>query len=329
MKVYLDTDGYYVFDLEGAERIKVLQLTDIHLGATSLVRRRDEMAKKTVRTVVADAAPDLVVCTGDNVYPVPVSSFTINNKRQTATFVELMESLGVYWTTVFGNHDTESYATGSKKDLAEIYHSGAHCLFSEGPEDIFGLGNTMIKIKDGDRLISVLVMLDSNMYTQSQFFSGFDCIHDDQVEWYSREITRLCLGGDSIIPSFAFFHIPVQAYRDAWFALKRGDPEAKYYFGDVGEGTRRYKDYFGCPKKDGRFWDEVLALGSTKGLFCGHDHLNTSSIEYKGVRLTYGYSVDYLAYLYILKRSSQRGGTLLTIDRNANFDIKPIFYVNK
>ena len=185
------------------------------------------------------------------------------------------------------------------------------------------------EIKKGKKLISVLVLLDSNMYAKSQFFSGFDCIHDDQVEWYEREIKRICGTGKDAIPSFAFFHIPVQAYRDAWFAFKNGDKNVKYFYGDVGEGTRRFKDYFGVPKVDGKFFDTAVALGSTKGMFCGHDHLNTNSMEYKGIRLTYGYSVDYLAYLYIMKRSSQRGGTLLTINEDGIFDIKPIFFVNK
>lgn len=42
-------------------------------------------------------------------------------------------------------------------------------------------------------------------------------------------------------------------------------------------------------------FDTALELGSTSGFFCGHDHYNNASIEYKGIRLTYGMSIDYLA----------------------------------
>ena len=329
MKIYKDSDGYYVVDIEEGGSIKILQLTDIHLGCTPLCARRDRMAKKTVKQVVENANPDFIVCTGDNVYPVPISSFTINNAKETKIFCAFMESFNLPWTTVFGNHDTEKFALAGKEKLADIYESQRNCLFQRGDTSLTGLGNTMIKVKKGDVLLSVLVMLDSNMYTQNSIFSGFDCIHDDQVDWYEREINRLCKTENGMIPSFAFFHIPVQAYRDAWFSFKRGEGDVKYFYGDVGEGTIRFKDYFGVPKADGKFFDKVVELGSTKGLFCGHDHLNTNSMEYKGVRLTYGYSVDYLAYLHILKRSTQRGGTLLSIDENGIFDIKPIFFVNE
>lgn len=59
-------------------------------------------------------------------------------------------------------------------------------------------------------------------------------------------------------------------------------------------------------------------------MFCGHDHLNNVSLTYKGVRLTYGLSIDYLAYPGIDKLDAQRGGTLITIYNDSSFDITPI-----
>ena len=47
-------------------------------------------------------------------------------------------------------------------------------------------------------------------------------------------------------------------------------------------------------------------------VFCGHDHYNNFSIDYKGIRLTYGMSVDYLAYPGIYKEGTQRGCTIIT-----------------
>ena len=57
----------------------------------------------------------------------------------------------------------------------------------------------------------------------------------------------------------------------------------------------------------------MLELGSTDTVFCGHDHLNNFSVNYKGIDLTYSYSVDYLAYVGISKLGSQRGCTMLTV----------------
>ena len=47
-------------------------------------------------------------------------------------------------------------------------------------------------------------------------------------------------------------------------------------------------------------------------IFCGHDHYNNFDSIYKGVHLTYGMSVDYLAYPGIYREGTQRGCTVLT-----------------
>ena len=57
----------------------------------------------------------------------------------------------------------------------------------------------------------------------------------------------------------------------------------------------------------------MLALGSTTGVFCGHDHYNNMSLEYKGIRLTYGMSIDYLAMPGIAKDTKQRGAERITL----------------
>lgn len=56
--------------------------------------------------------------------------------------------------------------------------------------------------------------------------------------------------------------------------------------------------------------------------FCGHDHLNNMSLEYKGVRLTYGYSIDYLAYGGIDEKYTQRGCTVIALRPDGSFENK-------
>ena len=72
---------------------------------------------------------------------------------------------------------------------------------------------------------------------------------------------------------------------------------------------------------DDDMFETILELGSTKGVFVGHDHLNYFSVEYKGVRLTYGMSIDYLAYIGIGKDTTQRGATIIDLDGSGNADI--------
>ena len=90
------------------------------------------------------------------------------------------------------------------------------------------------------------------------------------------------------------------------------------------KGTREVT--LGCAptENDSTLFDTVTYLGSTKAIFYGHDHYNNISLEYKGVRLTYGMSIDYLASPEIENKTEQRGATLITIKNDSSFDIKQV-----
>ena len=172
--------------------------------------------------------------------------------------------------------------------------------------------------------VMMLMMIDSNSYTGGTFFSGFDTIHDDQIDWYEKVIRENSAEG-SVIPSLAFFHIPPKEFKEGWEKCYRGEEGATYHLGFVGEKDQ----YFGYPKqKEGNFIKRMVELGSLKGFFVGHDHLNTLSIEYLGMRMTYGMSIDYLAYVAALgqiptaKCKAQRGGTTVDIFPDGTFEIK-------
>ena len=61
-------------------------------------------------------------------------------------------------------------------------------------------------------------------------------------------------------------------------------------------------------------------LGSTKGVFVGHDHKNNFSLLYKGIRLTYGMSIDYIAFPGMSKIGAQRGCTVIEVSPDGTFD---------
>ena len=122
--------------------------------------------------------------------------------------------------------------------------------------------------------------------------------------------------------STAFFHIPLREYQDAWYEyLNNGfkDTEnAKLIEGVAGEGGIIV---FPGEGEDTLF-ETMLELGSTKGIFCGHDHDNNFTMEYKGIRLCYGMSVDYLAYIGISGRGVQRGCKVITYSPDGSFTTK-------
>ena len=117
-----------------------------------------------------------------------------------------------------------------------------------------------------------------------------------------------------------FFHIPFEEYETAWNEYKENGFEdtenVKYYYGEVGE----LEGMIGKTLHPDETFETLLRVGSTQAVFCGHDHLNNFSIEYKGIRLSYGYSIDYLAYADIEDFGLQRGCSIITIKPDGSFD---------
>ena len=319
-------DGCYTFTTD--DDFRIMQLTDVHIGGGFMSIKKDSLAINAVASMIAEEKPDLVVVSGDIAYPVPFQAGTFNNKNAAKLFADLMEELGVYWCPAFGNHDTESYSYYSREDMGNFYESAdyPHCLFQKGPDDIYGCGNYVVNVKNtAGEIIQSVFMIDSNDYIGNGLLGSimwkYDCIHEDQVNWYKEKIASLTEENGGKTPkSIAFFHIPLVEYLDAWTEYTENgnnDTEnVKYHYGRVGEkGSLIY-----ASEINSGLFETARELGSTQGFFCGHDHLNNFTLDYKGIRLTYGYSVDYLAYAGIMKYGAQRGCTMITVSQDGSFE---------
>lgn len=324
--VFEKINGHTVITKDADRPFRILQLTDIHIGGGCLSRKKDKLALDAVRKVVGASDADFVVVTGDIAYPVPPFSGTRNNLKASKMFGALMEELGKPWTLVFGNHDSESYAKYTKDEIADYYMSLPGCRFEKGDDGLTGCGNYCIELRNADgKLNTLLMFIDSNAYLTNSFFSGFDTIHDDQTEWYKNTVKAYENTAGEMPRSLAFYHIPPKEFKEAWDKCYRGSDDVKYHCGFILEKD----NYFGYPKTvEGKFFGEMVKLGSCKGMFVGHDHMNTLSLTYKGIRLTYGMSIDYLAYSKLLgaiptaKRHTQRGGTLIDIADDGMVDVR-------
>lgn len=330
-----DEKGFWSFTTD--RDFKVLQLTDVHIGGGWLSAKKDGMAMNAVAAMVSAEKPDLVIVTGDVSYPVPFQAGTLNNKLSAKVFAELMESLGVYWTLGFGNHDTEAYSYFSREDIAELYSAEEyeHCLFEFGPEEVDGCGNQVINVKNSDGIVTQsLFVFDSHSYVDGDFLGvmwKYDNIHENQVQWYKDTLAEVNKQNNEIlkakgeeessaVKSAAFFHIPLTEQKDAWYEYVengfKDTEDVKYHYGVAGESGKIV--YSGIHEDN--LFETMTELGSTQAVFCGHDHYNNFSIEYKGIRLTYGMSVDYLAYPGIYKEGSQRGCTVIEFSPDGSFD---------
>jgi len=256
-----------------------------------------------------------------------------------------LSSFGIPYVFAYGNHDESMKSTHTKKDINNYLFGRSGCFMkdNERNKDITGKSNNIVKLRNSDGSInSLIITLDSNEYTKHKHKRVYDYIRNDQVIWYGEEIERITAeesekisvkksdkisnkdsegisteesGKESkkIVPSYVFFHIPLQEYKEGWEKAERHSE--KYFY-----GSRDEKISFSPIRSN--IFDKAVEMKSTKAMFCGHDHLNDFSVEYKGIRLTYGQSIDCL--LYTKNLSEHKGATLLTIKENGDFDIQPI-----
>ncbi len=314
-------DETFTIRIPKDQDFRILQLTDLHLGFGFLSKGKDRLALDAVRTLIETSKPDLIVLTGDSIFPFWPRSGTMNNRKQAKKLMAFLDGFEIPYTLVFGNHDCELGSTCNKEELAELYQQGTYCIFSEGRKDLTGVGNFLIElVDDSGNVLLPLVMLDSNMYGEGGwFFSGFDCIHDDQINWCMERLDAMKQDNPDI-KAVAFFHIPLREFKEAYEKMKLGDPSVIYCHGSIGEKD----EYFGISKEPDKFFDRAVENGVIKWMFCGHDHMNTLSLVYKGIRMTYGMSIDYLGYQGIAKSDIQRGGTLITRKTDGNVDIQMV-----
>lgn len=334
------------WDIQKDGDIKVLQLTDIHLGGGWMSRGKDAMALNAVAAMVKAENPDLIIATGDIAYPVPFQAGTFNNKSGARLFAELMETLGVYWTVSLGNHDTEAYSYFSREKISDFYQNSGfkYCLYQAGPEEVDGYGNQVFNLLNRDGVITrTLFAVDSHAYVDGDILGiqwKYDNLHENQIQWYEDTLKSLTARNEQTVkalpaykaaayagvspqpPSTLFLHIPLTEYKDAWTQYtdngNRDTDEVKYNYGIAGETGKIVYSGIG----EDEMFETMLRLGSTDTVFCGHDHLNNFSLKYKGIYLTYGMSVDYLAYPGISKRGAHRGCTVINIGYDGSIDFR-------
>lgn len=324
-----DEEGVPYFVTDGD--FKVMQLTDVHIGGGVLSIKEDKMAINAVAAMISAEKPDLVVVTGDISFAVPWAG-TINNAYAHEYFKMLMEQLGVYWTVTFGNHDSEVYDLYDRAAVAKMYEDDStnYCLFTSEDGGVYGECNHVINLKDTQGFITKsFIMMDTNSYTDEDplgIMWIYDNIHEDQIAWYESQIEKLnkhnaALGSNEPVESLLFIHIPLMEVREAvneYIAAGDKDTEnVNHLFGKIGES----EPYVYCSMEEEEMFETILEHGSTKAIFFGHDHLNNLMVDYKGVALCYGYSVDYFAYAGIDKIGSQRGCTVINCSSDGVIEV--------
>lgn len=317
LEIFKDNEGCWNIknDATNAD-FKILNISDIHLSCGTFTYDNDVAAVDSVVKLVKQNSPDLIVLLGDINSPIWIRSWCTNAKLQTKAIAMLFTKMGIPWTVVFGNHDDEGNLT--RQQLGDFYENVDGCLFSKGSENVYGVGNYVIKLLNNDGTFnSGLVCMDSNSYGTDTRYQHFT---KSQIDWYEAEILKLNEQAGYVAKTLLFMHIPFIEYREAWDLYNSGSDEVVFVGGDKGEGISQ------TPKTG--FFEKLVSLSSTKNVFCGHNHKNNYTLIYKDVALTFNAVIDTSVYFNAKNRTDYRGGTVVSINTNSDVFVNRAMQIN-
>ncbi|MBQ9710113.1 MAG: metallophosphoesterase, partial [Clostridia bacterium] len=329
----------FIIEFPAGKDIKILQFADLQIQSLEWPRNQtrydqlrgaffsngvtdhNERVWKYCDEAVQKACPDLIVLTGDNVYGECDDEGVLWDM-----LCDKMDSYGVPWLCVFGNHDNES-AKGVLWQISRLKQSKS-CVFKRG--DVTGNSNYSVAIKQGGVYKYMFYLLDTNGCREKPNNPGESLLPDnvdiehitqlsgiftDQINWFrssasiSKEVT-----GD--VPSLMFYHIPPV---EATFTTAQSGVVQGSYF-DNGESFGIFKEAHGG-FLNARFYSAAREIGCV-GMFVGHQHKIATSAVIDGIRLTYGLKTG----TYDYHDSQMLGATEITINESDNaFNVKYLF----
>ena len=345
------TDDYAVktFEKRPGEDFNIMCIADTQLADLVEVGGTGDPLKEITMLIEKEAKkPDLIIVMGDITW----TAFTKNSVKK---FVKYMDKLGIPWAPILGNHEDEKeqgyFCHVDKNWVADQMMKSKSCLFRKGPNNIGGVGNYIINIKENDKVVESLIFMDSHAKRQYPEYNNgwyYDYIYPAQMLWYKWVLEGITANNGGVTPeSMLYIHIPLPEYEtayDEYVALKKEYEEAekanntakmaeleakmaKYdYSGNNLDGiwgsNLAGDDKFETDEdkknncvNSGFFEDYIKPMNSTKYIYAGHDHKNNYSVLYEDVRLTYttktGYKCSYT--------EGKTGGTTITIG-NAQAD---------
>ncbi|QUW21511.1 metallophosphoesterase family protein [Sporosarcina sp. Marseille-Q4063] len=254
---------------------KIIQLTDLHMSGEDN-HPEDEQTLSLIDHVINYEKPDLLVYSGDLIWSEGVN----NPSKSFRRVLDAASKWNIPFAIIYGNHDSEENIT--RNELQHIQSEYSMSLSEEGPSKINGIGNYTLTIgsSTSDKDEAIIYFFDSGALAP-EIIGGYDWIRQNQVNWYVAESQRFATKNNSILPSLAFFHIPIPEYNDVW------------QYGSV-TGTKR--EDVSSPKINSGLFTAMIENGDVMGTFAGHDHDNDYCGELNGISLCFGRVTGYHCY---------------------------------
>lgn len=295
----------------------VLNLTDIHWDIVAWMpgNTEYEAVTKTIRELIARTQPDLITVSGDLSWGMAVESYV--------AVADLMDSFGIPWAPVWGNHDYEKPEVN--QGTVEEFAKRPLCLFETG-DPALGCGNYPLLIQEDGRTVAGLLMTDTHKGATFVDENGTETgtwgrLYPNQLEWI-KEQCKLINADTAIIQ-----HIPIFGYMEAAQAAYRSGLDLKamtleesltptcWNPGYEDSTGVQHEGICSYPLEEGAL-DACLEAG-VKAIIVGHDHNNNWIINHKGIRFVFSLKTGPGCYW----QPELNGGTVIKITSQGIGDI--------
>jgi hypothetical protein len=230
-----------------------------------------------MKQLIQMVQPDCILLTGDNV-------MSTDTRKAWITLTNVLVEAKIPWAIVFGNHDQEYGLT--KLQIIEILSDLPYNLTENGPEDVSGNGNYILKIassKSPQKTAAALYCLDSKQLQDivqvqpgKQSWNDWDWISFDQIDWYRKQSSILTAqNGGEPLPALAFFHIPIPEYNEVV---------------DKPTTVGLKQEVVCSPPVNSGLFTALCERKDVMGIFVGHDHTNNYIGCLHNICLAYGNS---------------------------------------
>lgn len=275
---------------------KICCFSDLHETADY-----DPRSYAALDGIVARENPDLVLLGGD-IFNGALDRPIEELKAFLDIFTQPMESRGIPWAHVMGNHDHD-YAFGDAAYQA-LLESYPHCVSSHTSpdEDVDGVTNFVLPIRAscGERIAFAVWGLDTHVLSDGLHLrngvnlrqghrvdypiygtSHWDFVHFNQLRWYWDTSVALERENGAPVDALMLLHAAPLEY-----GICMNNPNATKLDGDMQETL------FSGSLNSGLL-ATVLQRGDVRAIVCGHMHANTFSAEYCGVTLAFDGSIGF------------------------------------
>lgn len=306
------------------ETFKIMQIADTQEGVKVSPDTID-----LINAALDREEPDLVVYSGDQIWQ--KSKFKGDKNKVTEVLGILTKPVRdrkIPFTVCFGNHDRQVGL--SNEEQFEIY-KGFDCFIGENVQGIDGTANHVIEIKAGGKTEFLLYLIDSH----TSLSSGYDCVHENQIEWYRKTRDKYEKENGKLIPSVVIQHIPVCEIFELLTEVKKGTKGSvrgfrahakKFYVLNKSKVNESgfMKESPAEPNENSGEFEAFKEKGEVIGVYFGHDHNNSFHGKVNGIDIGYTQGAGF----HIYGPGKDRGVRIIELKKNGTLDTYDLRFKN-